>query len=230
MKRNLHHGHMSESFRLSCLLAVSGGLMDAYSYLYRDHVFANAQTGNILLFGISVARGDFSEALRYFFPFMAFACGIAIAEFLHIHSRDQLRLHWRQDALLIESLILLCVGFLPQSVNNIANAMISFACGIQVQSFRKAHGNGIATTMCIGNLRSGIDNLCHFAETEKKEYLKNAALYFGIILSFLGGAVIGRQAILIFSRFAIEVSVVLLLSGFAMMFADRTHKKRTGGP
>ena len=40
---------MSETIRLGSLLAISGGFMDAYSYIYRDHVFANAQTGNILL-------------------------------------------------------------------------------------------------------------------------------------------------------------------------------------
>ena len=36
---------MSESIRLGMLLAVSGGFMDAYSYIERDHVFANAQIG-----------------------------------------------------------------------------------------------------------------------------------------------------------------------------------------
>ena len=44
-----HSKQMSESVRLGILLALSGGLMDAYSYIVRDRVFANAQTGNMLL-------------------------------------------------------------------------------------------------------------------------------------------------------------------------------------
>ena len=39
----------SESFRLSAILAFSGGFQDAYAYNMRDHVFANAQTGNVVL-------------------------------------------------------------------------------------------------------------------------------------------------------------------------------------
>lgn len=39
---------MSESFLLASLLAIVGGFLDAYSYVCRDHVFANAQTGNIV--------------------------------------------------------------------------------------------------------------------------------------------------------------------------------------
>ena len=42
---------ISDSIPCVILLALSGGCMDAYSYLFRDHVFANAQTGNMLLFG-----------------------------------------------------------------------------------------------------------------------------------------------------------------------------------
>ena len=35
---------MSETIRLGMILAVTGGFMDAYSYIERDQVFANAQT------------------------------------------------------------------------------------------------------------------------------------------------------------------------------------------
>ena len=56
---------MSESIELGILLALSGGLMDAYSYIYRDHVFANAQTGNILLFGIQLAEKNWIAALHF---------------------------------------------------------------------------------------------------------------------------------------------------------------------
>ena len=47
---------MSESLLIGTLLAVSGGLMDAYSYLFRGQVFANAQTGNILLLSVHLAQ------------------------------------------------------------------------------------------------------------------------------------------------------------------------------
>ena len=43
------HGQMSEAFITALFLSVSGGLQDVYTYLYRGKVFANAQTGNIVL-------------------------------------------------------------------------------------------------------------------------------------------------------------------------------------
>ena len=48
-----HSKQMSESIRLGIVLAVAGGFMDAYSYMCRDEVFANAQTGNMLLLVIA---------------------------------------------------------------------------------------------------------------------------------------------------------------------------------
>ena len=75
---------MSESIELGILLALSGGLMDAYSYIYRDHVFANAQTGNILLFGIQLAEKNWTAALHYLFPISAFVVGIALADIVRM--------------------------------------------------------------------------------------------------------------------------------------------------
>ena len=49
----------SESVWLAMVLACSGGLMDAYSFLGRDKVFANAQTGNLLLLdGIPIYNAE----------------------------------------------------------------------------------------------------------------------------------------------------------------------------
>lgn len=59
---------MSESIRLGMLLAISGGFMDAYSYIARDHVFANAQTGNMLLLGVSLSEGELPVCRTLLFP------------------------------------------------------------------------------------------------------------------------------------------------------------------
>lgn len=58
---------ISESIELGIILALAGGFMDVYSYIGRDHVFANAQTGNILLVGVSISEGNWALAGRYFF-------------------------------------------------------------------------------------------------------------------------------------------------------------------
>ena len=41
---------MSETVLIGSLLALAGGFLDAYTYICRGGVFANAQTGNIVLF------------------------------------------------------------------------------------------------------------------------------------------------------------------------------------
>lgn len=214
---------MSDSIRLGTMLAFSGGFMDAYSYIERNHVFANAQTGNILLFGVNLSEGNYQNAIKYFFPFFAFALGIALAEI--VHNKNYHHFHWRQMSVLFEAVILLGVAFIPLSMNMVANALTSFACGIQVESFRKIHGNGIATTMCIGNMRSGTQNLCLYFQKKDKSFLSKSMLYYGIIACFAIGAIVGNKVIYILNEKAILVCSIALFIAFLMMFIDMEKQK-----
>ena len=71
-----------ETFRVAALLAVVGGFLDAYTYILRGGVFANAQTGNIVLLGVHMADKDYRQALYYVVPIIAFSLGVFITEVL----------------------------------------------------------------------------------------------------------------------------------------------------
>ena len=64
---------MSSSLPVMILLNLSGGTQDACSYFLRDHVFANAQTGNIVLMGCYLISEDLRNSIRYFLPVAFFA-------------------------------------------------------------------------------------------------------------------------------------------------------------
>lgn len=63
-----------------------------------------------------------------------------------------------------------------QTPDHAANAAISFARGIQEEAFGKINGNSMATTMCIGNLRSATQNLDEYFYTKEKTYFKKEIL------------------------------------------------------
>lgn len=212
---------MSESIRLGIILALAGGFMDAYSYMCRGKVFANAQTGNILLFGICLSEQRFHTAVRYLLPVIAFVIGIGLADLVRMNMKEKSIFHWRQLAVMSEACVLFGVCFIPQEYNLIANSMTSLACGIQVESFRKIHGNGIATTMCIGNLRSATQQMCEYFQTKRKEHLRKGCLYYGIIFCFVVGAVIGNICVKYFAEKALLICVGILCLSFVMMFVDR---------
>lgn len=215
---------MSESIELGIVLALAGGLMDAYSYMCRGEVFANAQTGNMLLFGIYVSEGKWNMAFRYVFPVLAFVIGIAISDIVRMKSGDRASFHWRQIAVFFEAVVLVCVSFMPQNLNLLANSLTSLACGIQVESFRKIHGNAIATTMCIGNLRSGTQNLCEYLATKDKKTAQKCLLYYGIIISFIVGAIIGNIFVKLLAERALLICAGILCIAFFMMFVDKEGK------
>lgn len=154
---NLHvsyksHKQMSEAFITAAFLSVSGGLQDAYTYICRGKVFANAQTGNIVLLSQNLFERNFNAAIHYLVPLLFFAFGVAAAELIRQKYQKSTIIHWRQLVLITEILLLLLVGFLPGQWNLLANAMVSFSCAMQVQAFRKVNSYAFASTMCIGNL------------------------------------------------------------------------------
>lgn len=211
------HGQMSEAFITALFLSVSGGLQDVYTYLYRGKVFANAQTGNIVLMAVKLFAGEWGEALRYLMPLCAFALGIFVAEFIRLKLKRMQWLHWRQLVVLFEILLLFVVGFLPQELNLLANSLVSFSCAMQVQSFRKVNGYAFASTMCIGNLRSGTESLSIYLRDKRPEALRKALHYYGIICVFALGAGAGGICSLHIGLRAIWISSLLLCIAFGMM-------------
>ena len=226
MIRRKSKKQMSEAFLTVAFLSLSGGLQDAYTYILRGHVFANAQTGNILLFAVAVSEGHPADSLRYLLPVVSFAIGIALAAAVRTRFGHLSRLHWRQLALAVEILILFSVSFFAAEQNLAANSLTSLACGIQVQAFRKIEGNGIATTMCIGNLRAGVQALHEYHIAHDREELRRGALYFGVILFFALGAVAGNLAVGRWGLSAIRWDCLLLLLPLLLMLQKPDEAKK----
>ena len=218
---NQHEIQMSEAFLNSAFLALSGGFQDAYTYNARNEVFCNAQTGNVVLMSQHFMAGELTAGLGYFFPIIFFALGVWVAEKIQANYKYAQKLHWRQGVLLAEILILFTVGFLPTEYNMLANAMASFACAMQVQSFRKVNGYSYASTMCIGNLRSGTAALSVYCREKRPEQLKQALYYFGIIFMFALGAGIGGNLSIRYGIRMIWVSCGFLMISFLLMFIEK---------
>ena len=211
---------MSEAFVTSIFLALSGGLLDAYTYCIRDGVFANAQTGNVVLMSQYLMQGDFSMAGHYAVPLLSFAFGVFVAEKLQARFKYASKLHWRQGLLVLEIVLLVFVGFLPETMNVTASSVVSFVCAMQVQAFRKVNGYSYASTMCIGNMRSGVAALSAFHREHKKAQLREAYHYFGVIGFFAAGAAIGSVLVPIAGIATIFVSAVFLSVSFIIMFLE----------
>ena len=213
------HGQMSDTFHAAVFVTLSGGFQDAYTYICRGQVFANAQTGNIVLLSAALLRGDWAVCLKYVIPLLSFVFGTMAAECIHMRFRNFRQLHWRQLVLIQEIAFLLIVGFLPHSVDPLANALVSFVCAMQVHTFHKVHGHAYASTMCIGNLRSGMESLCAYWKTQNRTNLQKSFCYWGIILMFAIGAALGVFCVAAFGARAIWISCLLLSVSFLFMFA-----------
>lgn len=215
---------MSESFLNSAVLAVSGGFQDAYTYFTRDKVFSNAQTGNVVLMSQEFMAGNFIGGIKYLLPFLAFGLGVLVTEQINARYKMAKRIHWRQLIILLEIAILAIVGFIPHSLNMAATVLVSFSCAMQVQAFRKVNGFAYASTMCIGNLRSGTDALSAFLREKRKEPLIKAFHYYGIIFFFAVGAGIGGNLSVAWGIHTIWVSCILLLISMVFMWYEKYRK------
>lgn len=210
---------MSESLRLGVLLAIVGGFLEAYTFFCRGGVFANCQTGNLVMFALSAADGNGADMILYLIPVIAFIVGIFLAEWVKQIFRLYEKLHWRQIIILFEIFCLAVTAFIPEgNLDVIVTTVIAFVCSMQVESFRKVRGNAFATTMCTGNLRSASENLYHWIAGGDKEAKKKGQHYLTIVGSFMMGAVVGAALTHVFAEKAVLFCCIILFVTFMLMF------------
>lgn len=211
---------MSEAIPTGMFLTLSGGFQDAYTYFSRGNVFANAQTGNIVLLGTHMANREWGLAMRYLAPVLAFVAGVYVAEHIRrvYKDRKDCFLHWRQIVVAIEIVVLFAVGFMPETMNMAANILVSFVCSMQVNAFRKIKGSPYASTMCIGNLRNATASFYAYRHSKDKKILDKCLRYYIVIIIFALGATLGSVLTERFGVKTIWFSCAMLLVSFLIMF------------
>ena len=97
------------------LLAVAGGMLDAYTFFCRGGVFANAQTGNIVMLGISIATVEPDFDIKYVVSILVFVCGILSVRIVEEILKRKRILFVRRAVLLAEMAAITAAGAMPQS-------------------------------------------------------------------------------------------------------------------
>ena len=115
-------------------------------------VFAANMTGNTVLAGIDLAKGDQLGAWYHLTPLVAFFPGAMLARVLH------LLLKTSTVALLIEAAIIAGVGFVDIGQEP-AVMVVAFAMGIQASAITSFAGNSVSTVVVTSTLARTADTV-----------------------------------------------------------------------
>lgn len=227
MARFFHGDKGVRSLCIALIMALVGGYLDIYTYLARGKVFANTQTGNLVLLGYNLAERNWMKVVYYIFPIVAFMVGVGLAELVE-HRWDKARnLHWIHITMAVEMIALLGVMFIPQGddYNVYANVTVSFVCGLQVQTFRKVNGVSYSTTMFTGNLKNAAERLSNYAITSDEGALEHGLMYCMIIGMFILGAYVGDLLTEIWNVRSVAVVDILLVIVFILVYFEERKKE-----
>src|SRR5580700_8241997 len=212
-------------FAIASLFAIVGGFLDAYSYLARGHVFANAQTGNVVLFGVRAAAGNWTSAWKTLPPILAFMCGVAVARLLRVRAQEQtLRATLICQAL--ELVVLLVLGFFGRFVPDFCSVLlIAFSAALQNTSFSNIGPWQFNSAMTTSNLRNAVSGWVQLALGEKDPKLRGQAIVGAMIfLCFAAGALLGGVCTLRLPAYPLLPAVVLAAAGTLLTMRERERR------
>jgi uncharacterized membrane protein YoaK (UPF0700 family) len=211
-----------ESLRVAILLSLAGGFLDAFTWVGHGRVFANAQTGNVVLLGVEAARGDWFQALRHLAPIGAFMLGVFVAHRLRVHDRPRGTRRAALISLGVEIVLLLVVATLPPAFPDTPIVLgIAFVAAVQSSSFAKVEGLAYSSVMTTGNLRRAAEFL--FAGTTPPRdpvALPRAGVFWSICVSFGLGAAAGALATGRLANVAVLAPGTVLLAVMLLCFRD----------
>ncbi|MGU7770538.1 YoaK family protein [Burkholderia sp. MR1-5-21] len=175
---------------VAVLLSLSGGFLDAFTYIGHGRVFANSMTGNIVLLAVNLAAGDWQQATRHISPIVGFACGILAAHLLQLMTPRWVR-HPAIASLVFE-IMFLGMASLTGLPEFWLIPGISFVATLQTMFFTHSGNVSYTSVMTTSNLRRCIQLFLESTISGRASASLHDAIVLGAIsLSFAFGAVMG---------------------------------------
>jgi uncharacterized membrane protein YoaK (UPF0700 family) len=197
---------------VAVLLTLSGGFLDAFTYVGHGRVFANTMTGNVALLGINVAAGDWPQAALHIPPLVGFVFAVFV---VHMLGLDAVTRSIRRPALIC---LLLEIAFLAVASSGLFGVSevwlipgISFVATLQTLSFTHLENLTYTSVMTTGNLRRAAKKLLEgLIPRYDRAVLHDASLLGTAGFSFFAGAVLGGISTPTLHDRALWIAVLLL--------------------
>ncbi len=200
-----------ERWRCFLLLITVGGFFGAYTFSVKGGIFCNAQTANIVLFGMALGNMDWSRAA-----------------YLALKIKKYRKLRWDTILIGIEIITVIILGLLPSSVpDQVFQVTINFICAMQFNTFRQAEKVGMATTFVTNHIRqTGSFFVRWLRKRHEKKYLNRSLRHLCMILCFIAGAIFSTVLCAYFKDRAIWGALIFLviLQG-DLLYADLVKEK-----
>lgn len=174
---------------IAILLAITSGGIDAYTFIEQGGVFAGLQTGNSILFGISLANHEFDQSLKYIFSIIFFALGIVIIKVMQ-RKLDSINIR-KVIIMFYEIVVIMIVGLLVKNTSSVLIVgLLSLVSAAQLQEFKLLKGNPFNPLMMTGNI-SKIANNAYLALVDHDKKAQSLLMdTIMVITSFILGTFI----------------------------------------
>lgn len=178
-------------------LALAAACVDAISYMGLDEVLTANMTGNTVLLGLALARGDAAAAGRSGIALLAFACGAAAVALLPRRTSEQ-RL-WPAPVTVALTIELALLGVLGAAwvvfgvavhpeLRYVLISLAALAMGMQSAAVARLRLHGVATTYVTGT----VTTLATDVVTRRRN--SGRRLRLAVLVVYVGGAIVGGAA------------------------------------
>ncbi|MHB2168952.1 YoaK family protein [Alsobacter sp. R-9] len=210
---------VEEKLAIALALTLTGGYLDAFTWITHDGVLANAQTANVVLAGVHAAAGRWQEALRHLPPIIAFVLGVGVC----LGLRDRYGSRVILISLSVEIAVLLVVLLLHVRLPAVAGTLgISFAAAMQTTSFAKVEGRAFSSVMTTGNLSRFAEALyARSCGDSSRANVRQSVVFGTIVACFAAGAAIGAALTDLHGNVSLVVPILLLSVVLILCFRER---------
>jgi uncharacterized membrane protein YoaK (UPF0700 family) len=193
-------------------------------------VFANAQTGKIVIFGADLATHRWHSGVLRLPAIAAFLFGVAVTELLALPRVRGLAKHPTRLVLMSEILALGVVGALPTAASTVlVTAAVAFVASLQVSTFRKVGDTPYSSTLTTSNLRNLISSVFAWLVGHHSAAGRDTLRLGGVIAAFTAGAILGALATRHIGAEASWLAASALISVLGLIWSDTNRTARPGG-
>ncbi len=216
----------STTLRFAMLLTAANGFLDAYTYMTRGGVFANVQTGNVILFAVDLSQGHLAKTLAHLWPIFAFLVGVLLSAHIKSGRAEKRVSHPLRWTMLIQAIAFAVVGFVPTTVpSGFVTIPISFLAAMQFTLFRSIGDLTYIAVATTGNLMRLVES-AYSVLVDRDDAARLAFRVYGTLTAtFAGGAVIGAYATLFWGIRAVWLPAAFLAVTVVLFIVDERKGK-----